>query len=259
MTRKQFLHSSASCFYFYPPHTQGLPAKNEFYCCWACQQGRASLYKIIVPCCSVLIAHCLPQAPQRASCSSCLLHCPLAAILPPRSYSQAPKGQLAPRVHLCSCTDRACHCLGLQHAEPGGQAAWCCWLVASSASSAHLAEGLHLALSCSLEEKVFSEGRKRIAMLFLNLPGMLPMQAGFRIVFSSSPLGQTLLCLFVKRKDVVAHDLGEKEAALVSLLYLFVISVAWFLKISRVCWAMSSVCLPTPFFLVLLANFILNW
>lgn len=166
MTRKQFLHSSASCFYFYPPHTQGLPAKNEFYCCWACQQGRASLYKIIVPCCSVLIAHCLPQAPQRASCSSCLLHCPLAAILPPRSYSQAPKGQLAPRVHLCSCTDRACHCLGLQRAEPGGWAAWCCWLVASSASSAHLAEGLHLALSCSLEEKVFSEGEKENGYAF---------------------------------------------------------------------------------------------
>lgn len=70
-----------------------------------------------------------------------------------------------------------------------------------------------------------------MALLFLNLTGMLPIQAGFCIVFSSSPLGQTL-CLFVERKDVIAHSLGEREAALVFLFYLFVIFVAWFLKIS---------------------------
>lgn len=53
-------------------------------------------------------------------------------------------------------------------------------------------------------------------MLFLSLLGILPMQAAFHIVFSSSPLGQTLL-FFIKRKDVVAHRPGGEGGCLCCL------------------------------------------
>lgn len=83
------------------------------------------------------------------------------------------------------------------------------------------------------------------------------MQAGFHIVFSSFPLGRTLP-LFIRRKDVVVYRPGgEGGCLLLSLLYSFVIFIAWFLKISKAYTDKSSVCLPTQLFLDLLANFIL--
>lgn len=45
---------------------------------------------------------------------------------------------------------------------------------------------------------------------------ILPMQTAFHIVFSSSPLGQTLL-FFTKRKDVVAYRPGGERACLCCL------------------------------------------
>lgn len=63
-------------------------------------------------------------------------------------------------------------------------------------------------VSYSWEEKGFMrDERKNLVLLYfflLSLLGILPMQAAFHIVFSSSPLGKRLL-FFIKRKDVVAH------------------------------------------------------
>lgn len=93
-------------------------------------------------------------------------------------------------------------------------------------------------------------------MLFLSLLGILPMQTAFCIVFSSFPLGQT--SLYQKEGCSCSQTWGRGRSALKSLLCSFMGFVAWFLKISKVCRVMLSVCLPTQLSVNLLANFVLT-
>lgn len=140
----------------------------------------------------------------------------------------------------------------------------CCFLLLSDGIQqcvSTLAWGLLFSrVSYSSEEKVFSKGERKNSELlcFFLKPVRSTSYAGWfsHCVFFLS-FGTNTTSLYQKEGCSCLQTWGRGRLPPLSLLYSFVIFVAWFLKISKAYTDKSSVCLPTQLFLDLLANFIL--
>lgn len=237
------LRSSTSYFYFYSPIPllwyARVSRRELFLLLLTSLLTRESLiYKIIVTCCSVSIICCVTsqpghRLPYKLPASDGLLRCLLATPSAPQEQVTGTwMAKSVPCCNACSWMDYTYPYVvkGLSSSKPSNQQAH----FDDKALGARLPLGAwaypalygHTLLRAFVQYCELFLGGKRgfegwekelgIAMLFLSVLGILPMQAAFHIVFSSSPLGQTLL-FFIRRKDVVAHRPGGEGGCLCCL------------------------------------------
>lgn len=237
-------HSSTNYFYFYFPIPLLWPTRVSrrelFLLLLSSLLTRESLtYKIIAICCSVSITCCVASQPghrllYKFPALDKFLCCPLATPSAPQEQATGtewPEG--APCWNSCSWMEYPYPYMvkGLSSSKPSNQQTH----FHHKVLRARLPFGVvwwHPALYehvlqrafiqyCELfpaGKRVFIGWEKELGIvtLFLSLLGILPLQAAFHIVFSSTPLGQTPF-FFIKRKDVVAHRPGGEGGCLCCL------------------------------------------